>query len=135
MSKKVREKITPFGERIIKVLKDNGLVKPDGRANYSKAERECGFTASFLSKAVKSHGMHEDNEKKFLRKFHVNRAWLTTGKGDTYVKNGTSDIETEQPDIWKHPVVVNLQRELETTRSLVNVLQRENDDLRGGKQK
>jgi hypothetical protein len=140
MSKKKRQNITPFGERIIKVLKDNGLVKRNGDPNYSKAERECDFRGSFLSKAVRSDGMHEENAKKFQRRFNVNSRWLETGIGDTYVKNGTPGRKTEQLDITENPIVQGFIKEVDLLKELNaflkadnDRLKKENDDLRNKK--
>jgi hypothetical protein len=114
MSKKIRGNITEFGERIIKVLKDNGLVKPDGTPNYAKAERLCGLKGSYLSKAVRGDSMQEEKGEKFLSTFHVAPTWLRTGKGDQYVKNGTTVGKT--PDLDKRvsgyqDEIIRLQQE------------------------
>jgi hypothetical protein len=103
-SKKIRGKITPFGERIIKILKDNKLVKQNGDVNFSQAERICKIKGSALSKAVRANSMHDGNLEKFLGKFHVEREWLLNGIGPEQLsitnRNHASDINIdEQPVI------------------------------------
>lgn len=104
-SKKIQGKITPFGERIVKVLKDNGLLKSNGEVNYSEAERLCGIKGTGIAKAVQGNGMHDGNLEKFLGTFHVERDWLLHGNGpmknEKAVKNPTpasnSTDNTEKP--------------------------------------
>jgi hypothetical protein len=80
-SKKIQGKITPFGERIIKVLKLNNLIKPNGEVNYAEAERMCGIKSTGLSKAVQGNGMHDGNLEKFLGTFQIEKDWLLSGIG------------------------------------------------------
>jgi hypothetical protein len=135
MSKESPKNILTFSERIVKVLIDNNIVKKNGEPNFSAAERKCGMKGTVIQKAVKRQGgLYDDNLDKFLRTFHVKREWLLYGKGEQYEKNGTRDTNNEQPDdIWNHPVVVNLSRELHTTREYAAELKRQLDALRGGK--
>lgn len=90
MSKTLSENILSFSERIVKILKDKGLIKKNGQVNYSEAERKCGMKGTVLQKAVKRNGgLYDDNLDKFLRTFQVRRDWLLKGTGDIYDKNGT----------------------------------------------
>jgi hypothetical protein len=103
MSKINLEKVLSFSDRIVKVLIDKGIVHKRGKKkdtpNYSAAERMCGMKGTVLQKAVKREGgLYDDNLDKFLGTFHVSREWLVHGKGDTYVKNGTSGRKEDTLD-------------------------------------
>lgn len=137
-SKKNLGKISPFGERIIKVLKDNGLTKPDGDANYSEAERLCRIKGGNLSKSVKAKGMHEENLKKFLGTFHVKRDWLLRGTGDQYEIKHTPvtkayAIDKQADEILDHPLVKSFTAHIKLQEQLIAILTRENEELRGKK--
>lgn len=72
-------------ERINKVLIDKGLIKPNGKPNYAKAERLCEIKGTVLSKTIQRKGTLSDtNKEKFLRTFHVEAVWFDTGKGPEY---------------------------------------------------
>lgn len=80
------EKLSTIYQRIDKVLIDNGLIKPNGRPNYAKAERICGIKGTVLSKTIQRKGTLSDaNKEKFLRTFHVKPTWFDTGKGPEYI--------------------------------------------------
>lgn len=121
-SKQKQGKISPFGERIIKVLSDNDLIKQNGEVNYSEAERLCQIGQSILSKAVKRTGMGKENFEKFHGYFHVEPKWLKTGKGDQYKKNVTPvpEIEKKQPVSEEvRLLILNLNRFGETNEYLL----------------
>jgi hypothetical protein len=92
------EKSLTFLQSVNKVLIDKGFKKNDGTPNYSEAEREIGFGATVLSKlAERPDGrFQKDNLEKFLRTFHVNRAWLLNGEGEQYYMEVKAD-ESEVP--------------------------------------
>lgn len=78
--------LSTIADRINKVLTDNGLVKPNGKPNYAKAERLCAIKGTVLSKAVLRNGtLGDGNKEKFLRTFHVKQSWFDTGIGDAYL--------------------------------------------------
>lgn len=132
-SKNKPRKISEFGKRIIKVLTDNGLVKPNGEVNYSEAERLCGLTSSILSKAVTRQGLHKENFKKFHSYFHVEPYWLKTGKGEIKAKNGTAAIKKEQADILDDPLVKSFTEQINLQKKMIEMLEKELADCKSGK--
>lgn len=116
MSKTLEENISTFSGRIVKILKDNGLIKKDGTVNFSEAERKCHMKGTILQKAVKRDGgLYDDNLDKFLRTFQVRRDWLVKGDGDIYDKKPTPDIKNEQTTISREErLIATLERAVDS---------------------
>jgi hypothetical protein len=124
MSKTVTENISTFSDRIIKILKDNGLIKKDGSVNFSAAERKCRMKGTILQKAVKRNsGLYDDNLDKFLGTFQVRKEWLLNGEGDIYDKKHTPGIKDDQPAISRE------ERLIATLERAVDSLGRQNMEL------
>jgi hypothetical protein len=86
----MEENFNNISDRLLKVLKDNNLVKLNGEVNYAEAERKAGLTGGLLSKAVsRNGGLSGENKSKFLRHFQVRNEWFMTGKGEIYDKKLT----------------------------------------------
>jgi hypothetical protein len=81
-----------------KILKDKDLELKDFAL-------ECGIPPDTLKKAIKRGKLSADIVRKIQDKYGVRKEYLKTGKGDTYVENGTSRIKSEQPAIFDDPVV------------------------------
>ena len=87
-------------EKIMQVLKAKGL-------SVAKAEGLAGIGATTISKMKQRKNgegsLHEDNLQKFLRTFHVKRAWWDTNEGEMFEQEAASNsepIKTMPLDVW-----------------------------------
>jgi hypothetical protein len=132
MSKENPKYFSGIGERIAKVLIDNGIVKRDGSPNFSAAERKCKIKGTVLQRAVKRNGgLYDDNLDKFLGTFHVERQWLLHGKGEQYSKNITpvqlnADIDKDAQliEVYKNLAIERMNR-IEDLKEQVQSLKKE----------
>jgi hypothetical protein len=120
----MEEIFSTFFSRIDKVLKDNGLVKKDGKPNYAKAEQKSGMAGTVLAKAAQREGqLSEYNKEKFLRTFHVKREWLESGKGEIYEKNPTPAIKNDDPGATEEKKLIA------TLERAVAIIEKDNENL------
>lgn len=123
------KKVNELLNRIESILTISEL----GLVDLNDLAVRCGILPNTLTQAIRRGSLGPENVRKFHDKLGVNPEYLKSGKLPILVKKVPLPQKSEQADILDHPLVKSYVSELNTLRKYVDILERENERLRGGK--
>lgn len=118
-----REKIIDPNPLLAKILEIKSLDVNDFAI-------QCGLIPDSFKKALKRKRLGKKIVDKIRDKMLVRPGYWKDGREPFFLEKPTLDIKTEQADILDNPLVKNFVEHINTQKQLIDVLKRENDDLR-----